>query len=723
MSKSKRVPDIVKSGAAEPLPEAASSCRLVPFRSTKIQQRHLERLAIVYVRQSTPHQVQNHRESRERQYALADHAVALGWARARVIIIDEDTGNSGKTAEGRDGFHRLLAEVTMDHVGLVLGLEMSRIARSNKDWHHLLEICAVFSTVLADQDGVYDPRDCNDRLLLGLKGTMSEFELVTMRNRLQRGQQNKAERGELYFSVPFGYVKLANGLATQDPDEQVRAVVGLIFAKLEELGSSRAVFRYLIGNNVRIGIRARGELRGQLEWRRPTPITLWRMFHHPIYAGAYAYGREPRDPKCDTVGQGDEALLENWKVLKRDHLPAYISWDRFLANLRRLRQNQAASETVGSTGRGGALLSGLIRCGNCGRRLQTQYRHAGNGYYGCTFHLRMGTEQKCYGVAAKVVDELVAEQVLRALEPAALQLSLQATQDIHKERERLDLNRRQQLERARYEVERARRQYDAVEPENRLVARTLEQGWEEALCRQRHLEEDYDRFAREQPAEVTEAEQAQILALSTDLPALWQAPGTMPIDRKEIVRCVVERVVVAVRRDSEIVGVTIHWKGGSTTQHQAVRPVRQYRQMENYPQLLARLVQLRQQGYTAAAIAKQLNQEGYRTPKTREKYRPLLVRKLLSRQGLANEKTSPEQLGQHEWWLADLAREIAVTPEKLADWARSGWVAGRKTPAQGLWVLWADHKELKRLRRLAASSQPGAYRHPETLKTPRKPKK
>lgn len=614
----------------------------------------------------------------------------------------------------------------MDHVGLVLGLEMSRLARSNKDWHHLLEVCAVFGALLADQDGVYDPRDVNDRLLLGLKGTMSEFELVTMRNRLERGKLNKAERGELFLAVPAGYVKLPTGEVTQDPDEQVRAVIALMFDKFEELGSIYAVFHYLIRNGIRIGGRVRGgPQRGQVEWRRPSLPTLWQMLRHPIYAGAYAFGRRPLDPK--KRGPGCRAAkrwlpMEEWKVLKRDVLPAYISWDRYLANLRRLGQNRLGPESVGTARRGAALLSGLIVCGTCGLRMQTAYTHTDKAHYNCTRHLTRGTEQTCYGVRASVVDDVVAEQVLRALEPAALELSLQATQDIQKERERLEQHWRQQLERARYEAERARRQYDAVEPEDRLVARTLERRWEETLRRQQQLQEDYDRFRREQPPGLTEAERAQVLALSADLPALWRAEGTTPADRKEIVRCLVERVVVHVRQDSEAVGITVHWKGGFTSEHQAVRPVKLYAQMEGYEQLMAHIAELRRQGYTAAGIARKLNEEGYRTPKMRGDYHPVLILKLLSRLGLANEKTYEGQLGPHEWWLPDLAREIPVTAEKLSDWARRGWVTARKTPAQGLWVLWADRRELARLRRLVAASQRGMSGYPKSLTTPREPK-
>jgi DNA invertase Pin-like site-specific DNA recombinase len=713
--------------ATQPTPgPAAPAAAPSPLRLAKIRDGHRDRLAVVYIRQSTPQQVFENRESRERQYALAGYAVTLGWPRARVVVMDEDQGHSGTSAADRAGFHRLLAEVTMGHVGLVLGLEMSRLARSNKDWHQLLEVCALCGTLLADQDGVYDPRDCNDRLLLGLKGTMSEFELVTMRNRLERGKLNKAERGALFLSVPAGYLKLPTGEVVQDPDEQVRAAVALVFDKFDELGSCRAVFDYLIRHHVRLGGRARcGPQRGQLEWRRPTLRTLALMLHHPIYAGAYAYGRRARDPRrCRPGSRAAPRWLpmDQWKVLRRDALPAYISWDRYLGNLRRLEANRQAPDARGTARRGTALLAGLVVCGTCGLRLRPRYRRADQGYYSCPRHQERGTPQVCYGVTAAVVDAVVAAQVLRALEPAALELSLQAAQDIQTERERLDRHWQQQLERARYEAERARRQYDAAEPENRLVARTLEQRWEEALRRQRQLQEEYDRFRGTQPPGLTETERTRVRALAADLPGLWHAAGTTPADRKEIVRCLVDRVVVQVRQHSEQVGVTIHWKGGFTSDHQAVRPVKRYAQLEGYEQLRELIVRLRREGHSAAGIAERLNAAGYRTPKKRRAFSPELVRTLLSRRGLAAGETYGGQLGPSEWRLRDLAAELRMPADKLRDWAARGWLHCRRTPAQDLCIAWADREELQRLRKLRKHSRRGARGYPAELTTP-KPRK
>ena len=481
------------------------------LRSLKILDRHLDCIAIVYVRQSDPQQVLNHRESRERQYALADLAAAWGWPRDRILIIDDDQGLSGRTADQRSGFQRILAEVTMEHVGLVLGIEMSRIARNNKDWHNLLEMCAIFGTLLADEDGVYDPQDTNDRLLLGLKGTISEFELVTMRNRLERGRLHKAQRGELFHRVPTGYIKLSSDRVEMDPDEQVREVIRLIFDKYDELGTAWGVFHYLIRNNIRLGFRPyHGPNRGNLEWRRPVLLTVFQILRHPIYAGAYTYGRRPHQRIRTAAGErttaGNWVPMEQWKVLKRDCLPAYITWERYLANQASLRQHRSGPGSKGSPHGGAALLAGIVVCGNCGRCLQTSYRSQGKPYYSCVRHLHEGTEQVCFGLKGTVVDDLVKQQVLRALEPAALELSCQAMEDIQRDRARLDKHWKQRLEQARYDAEDAKRRYRAVDPENRLVARSLEQRWEETLRAEREVRDDYDRFLREQPPQLSAEE-------------------------------------------------------------------------------------------------------------------------------------------------------------------------------------------------------------------------
>jgi DNA invertase Pin-like site-specific DNA recombinase len=603
-------------------------------RSAPISDRHLSQLAIVYVRQSSVQQVFDHQESRQRQYALADYAAALGWPRERILVIDEDQGLSGRTVEQRRGFQRLLAEVTLDHVGLVLGLELSRLSRSSKDWYHLLEICAVFGTLLADQDGVYDANDTNDRLILGLKGTMSEIELVTMRNRLERGKLHKAQRGELILTVPCGYLKLPDGQVVLDPDEQARSAVQLVFEQFDALGSFSKVYRYLARHQVRMGIRVQhGLRRGELEWRPLTRALLCRMLHHPIYAGAYSYGRQRVDRKRTVADAGKVRMravpMSEWRVLQRDRFPAYITWERYLANQQRLKENCSRPASAGAPRAGLALLSGLLICGACGRRLYAAYRTKAKPYYECQRRKHEGSS--CCGLGATGIDNLVGRQVLQALQPAALELSLQAIQNITQERQRLHRHWQQRLERTRQEAQRAERQYQAVEPENRLVARSLEQRWEETLRTQQELQEQYDRFLQEQPRQLQGDEEARIRALAADIPTLWNSSLTTNTDRKEIVRLLVERVVVHVQAESERVEVTISWRGGPATSHELTRSVSRYESLSDYQRLLERIRSLRQQGQTIRTIVAQLNQEGFRTPRSGKGHTSTSVRQMLSR--------------------------------------------------------------------------------------------
>jgi DNA invertase Pin-like site-specific DNA recombinase len=695
-----------------------------PLRSAKIQAEHLEKLAIVYVRQSSPQQVLENRESTARQYALAQYAEFLGWPAERVLVIDEDQGQSGKTAENRLGFQRLLAEVTMEHVGIVLGLEMSRLARSSKDWHHLFELCGIFATLLADQEGVYDANDPNDRLILGLKGIMSEMELQTMRNRLDRGRLNKAQRGEMFHGVPMGYVILSTGEVDFDPDEQAREVMQLVFDKFAELGSIYGVFHWLIRNDIRMPVRARtGAKKGQLDWRRPSIPSLAQVLRHPIYAGAYVYGRRPADPKRKLSPAKDYrpwAPIEKWKVLIKDRLPAYISWDQYLKNRERIEHNRNGFNTPGVARRGAALLPGVLVCGNCGRHMQASYHSNHVAHYACNRQYVEATEPRCYGLSAQVIDELVSQQVLSALQPAALELSLQAQADVERERQRLDKHWQQRRNRARYEVELAERRYQAVDPTNRLVASTLEKRWEEALREERQLQEDYDRFLSNTPLTLSGEEQARIETLAGDIPKLWNAAGATNADRKEVIRCVVERVVVLVRCDSEYLDVTIHWAGGYESRHEIVRPVATYAQLRDFDQLMNRVVQLRKAGHAAPQIAERLNAEGFYPPKRSGQFTIPVIYQLLKRRALiGNERSHDELLGEDEWWLTDLARELAMSHMKLRDWANRGWLHSRQTPIQGRWILWADKDEVARLRQLLEQSRRGVNAYTSELKTPK----
>lgn len=677
-------------------------------RSERISARHCDRLAVVYVRQSTAQQVLDHQESTRLQYGLVARAQDLGWARERILVIDDDLGQSGASAEARVGFQRLVSEVSLDHVGLVLGVEMSRLARSSKDWHQLLEICALFSTLIADLDGVYDPGQYNDRLLLGLKGTMSEAELHILKQRMEQGRLSKARRGELAVPVPSGYVRRPSGEVALDPDEQVQQVVRLIFRKFAELGTRNAVLRYLVKHHIQLGIRVReGPGKGDLEWRRPNRMTLQNLLKNPLYAGAYAYGRRQIDPRTKQPGRPSTGRRvidpDEWYVLLYDRCPAYISWAQYEGNLARLKANQARAEEVGVARQGAALLAGLAVCAKCGRRLHVRYGGRRNRHtYICSRLMSDYGGELCQQLAGPPLDDLVSRWVLDALTPAALELSLAAATNV--ERERADLTRlwQQRLERAAYEAERAGRQYRRCEPENRLVARQLERDWEAALATQQQLQEEFHRFERQQPQLLSAAEQAAIRRLAQDIPALWAAETTTVAERKEIIRQVVERVVVDTAGSSERVRVRVTWAGGAQTAGELIRPVARLAQLSYYPQLCARLRDLAGEGLTAEAIAARLNAEGYRPPKRREQFGRQGVQELLRDLGLRAPRHQPpprDGLGADEWWVAELAQALEMPLATLQGWIRRGWVRARQQEqAPRRWIVWADDAETARLR-------------------------
>ncbi|HYO57491.1 recombinase family protein [Archangium sp.] len=616
---------------------------------------------------------------------------------------------SGASAQGRQGFQRLLAEVALDHVGVILGVEMSRLARSNKDWHQLLELCARFGTLIADLDGLYDPSLYNDRLLLGLKGTMSEAELHILRQRLLQGKLQKARRGELGKPVPTGYLRTPSGEVVLDPDEQVRAVVRLIFSEFERIGTVHGLLKELATNQVRIGVRTRtGPDLGQLVWHRPHREMLLSILRNPIYAGAYVYGRRRTDPRKQQPGRrgsGRTPLLpaEQWQVCLPNRLPAYIGWEQYERIQARLNANRSGAGGMGSVRNGTALLQGLVVCGKCNHRMSVQYVKARNGAshgrYVCNHASVSYGGAICSGLSAPALDAVVTQLVLAALAPAALEVSLGVAREVENERARLDEMWQKRRERARYEAQRAERQYQAVEPENRLVARTLELQWEQKLQTERALEEEYHRQQQHQPRHLTADEQERIRQLAHDLPRLWNAESTTPADRKAVLRLLLERVVVGVEKESEWVDVAVHWAGGQETRTRCRRPVGALRQMENHEALLERIRELRRAGLTAGRIAERLNADGWVTPMQRSAFNERLIRAMLTRYGSVPRGPKPPPSDEpNEWWLADLARELEMPVVTLYGWIRRGWLKNRRV--NGQCVALADREELRRLRRL-----------------------
>lgn len=539
--------------------------------SEKITPSHLERAAYVYVRQSTLHQVRHNLESQRRQYGLADRARQMGFG--QVHIIDEDLGRSGSGTQERPGFARLVAAVCGGTVGAVFALEASRLARNNRDWHHLIDLCTMTDTLLIDHDGTYNPRQLNDRLLLGLKGTMSEFELGLLRQRAREALRQKIQRGEVLFEAPIGYVRTDDNGMELTPDRQVQQALRGVFAKFSELGSVRQVLLWYRQEQIPLPTWNGYAGKAEIVWRLPSYHRILSMIKNPAYAGAFVYGRtQTRTVVVDGRARetrGHNVPRSKWEVLIPDHHPGYISWEQYLKNERQVENNAGRNGPFkpGPAKTGAAMLAGLLRCARCGRKLHVGYSGIGGRvprYYCRGAHLNHGTKW-CLSFGGQRVDQAVVDQVLAALEPVGIEASLQAWQGMQDEhgqkREALQLA----VQKAHYDADRARRQYDAVDPENRLVADELERRWNDALKQAAELEDRLNEDATDS-VDLSDAERQRLLELATDLQQLWKHPAASIALKKRIVRTVVEEIVVDVNEEASQIELRVHWTGGVHTQ-------------------------------------------------------------------------------------------------------------------------------------------------------------
>jgi DNA invertase Pin-like site-specific DNA recombinase len=536
----------------------------------KINAKHLERAAYVYIRQSSLQQVRHNLESGRRQYALQDRARELGFA--EVVVIDDDLGISGAGHHERPGFGRLLAAVCDGRVGAVLAMEASRLARNNRDWHHLIDLCVLTQTLVVDAEGIYDPRLLNDRLLLGLKGTMSEFELGILRQRAQEAYRQKVLRGEVLTMVPIGFIRSHSNRVEITPDREVQEAVRRVFSDFDRFGTLRQVLLWYHQENITIPLTSVGEDGPRTVWRLPNYQHLLRMLKNPTYAGAFAYGRtqcqtvlvDGRSRKCG----GHRVAMENWQLLLKDHHPGYISWEKYLENQRILKSNRTKSHDVscGAAKKGSALLTGLLRCARCGHKLHVAYRSARGQaprYYCMTGNKEQG-KPSCLCFAAYKVEQAVAAIVLEACQPMGIEASLQVLSaegiEHDQKKRRLELA----LERVHYEAEYARRQYDAVDPCNRLVAAELEARWNAALAQ---VAEAEARLQAEQQSQrlLSKEERNRLLELGSNLNAVWN-DALAPIElKKRIIRTLINEIVVDVNHSSATIEMQVHWAGGVHT--------------------------------------------------------------------------------------------------------------------------------------------------------------
>ena len=532
----------------------------------KITTEHLARDAYVYVRQSTADQLLNHPESRRRQYALVERARSLGWE--NIVVIDDDLGRSGG-GQSRPGFERLLAAICAGTAGAVLAIEASRLARNGRDWHTLLEFCAFVNTLIIDEDGVTDPRLINDRLLLGLKGTFSELELSMFRQRSQEALRLKAARGELQTTAAIGYRRGADGRLEQDPDRRIHETLSMVFRKFSEIGSVRQLALWLRQERIDLPVAVYRPQGRAVQWRPPLYHAVHRLLTNPVYAGAYVFGRTGSRVRFEggrkVVIHGVTRRREEWEVLIRDHHQGYISWEEYDRNQKVIAGNANMKGTMvaGSVRKGGGLLVGLLRCGHCGRRLKVLHHARRDTRYICNAEIDCASDKKCVGFSNMRIDAAVSAEVLNAISPLALDAALQLIAD----RERAGTERLRQselaLQQARYEETHARRQYDAIDPDNRLVAGELERRWNDRLAAVARLEEQIRNLQNEQPRALHDDERATLLALADDLPALWNHPAASNEIRKRILRTVLEEIVVTAEADR--LRLVLHWRGGDHT--------------------------------------------------------------------------------------------------------------------------------------------------------------
>ncbi len=660
--------------------------------TTKIEPVHRQRAAFIYIRQSTPQQLQNNHESTRRQYALVDRAIELGWRAEQISVVDEDLGLSGAGMVERSGFSRLAAEVAMGQVGIVLGLEASRLARNNADWYRLLDLCAMTNTLIGDSDGLYHPALFNDRLVLGLKGTMSEAELHIIRARLDGGIRHKAARGELRRGLPVGFVwGESDGEVLVHPDEAVCGAIRTVFERFAELGSARRVWLWLRAEALSFPLQA--ITLPEIRWVAPTYTAIHHVLSNPVYAGAYVYGKTRTERYLDESGHIRKRVRHlpqnEWAVLIRDHHRGFIDWDTYEANQRRLGQNTRPQPHPGGevVREGAALLQGLATCGHCGRRLRTHYRGRNStpGYHCAGKHVVNGRGVYCLNIGGVQIDKAVAEAFLEALSPAGLQAVVVAADQLETDHDAALGQWRLGLERARYEAERAERRYRAVEPENRLVARGLEAQWERCLRELAAAEAELARGEQQRFRSLSAQERDRLEALGGDLRRVWSAPTTTDRDRKELLRTLLEELIIGVQREQGSAHLTLRWKGGLITEidlHLARANPPSIRTDEDTVELLRRLAV----HYPDAIIAGILNRQGRKSARG-ERFTADLVGNLRRYRKIPCFKPCDEPLENEPVTIQEAAKILDVAPSTLHRWLNDGFVAGEQVTPGAPWRI------------------------------------
>jgi len=675
--------------------------------AVKIAGGHRDRLAVVYLRQSSMAQVRGHTESTMRQYGLVEEAVRLGWAREAVVVIDTDLGVSGRWGVARAGFAELVARVCTGEVGAVFGLEISRLARSNAEVARLMEFAAITETLLIDADGVYDPTDVNDRMLLGLKSTMGEVELHVMAQRLHAAKRAAAERGELRTALPVGYVHDETGAVVVDPDAEVAAAIADLFAAFAACGSAYGVVAAFAGH--RFPLRAYGGVwAGQLRWGALTHARVLGVLKNPCYAGAYVHGRYTARRRVDPDGRVHTGLVERpraqWPVLIADHHEGYIDWTEYLANEAKLAGNR--TNTGARPPREGiALCQGIIACGSCGKPMRTNYHSDQRPAYECSGRADRATTSTCRSVAAATIDDAVAARLLAALHPHEVALALAAADAVADRHHRLGRAAELAVERARYEADRAARAFHAVEPENRLVARTLETRWEAKFA---DLGEAEQALAAAREALPPLPDRAELERLAADLPALWHAPATSHKDRKRLLRTVIADITLLPEPDQHKARIGIRWHTGATDEIAVARAAHPGTAKRSPSPAVAMVIRLGPTTPTAE-LAGQLNATGLTTG-TGAPFDVKAVQWIRH----AYHVPAPNPYADGEISVADAAHRLGCSTSVVYDWIKTGKLAGRRGPGNRLCIPWTEQTEAECRCRIIESGHlnPAARRTP-----------
>ncbi len=682
--------------------------------NSKITEQHRNRPAYIYVRQSTNAQVLHHQESTERQYALRTMALELGWSESAIRTLDRDLGMTGTEMTRREDFKTLVADVSMGQVGAVFALEVSRLARSNLDWHRLLELCALTATLVIDEDGCYDPSDFNDGLLLGLKGTMAQAELHFLHARLQGGKLNKAKKGELRFPLPVGYCYDEQGRIVPDADAEVRGAVEMVFRLFRETGSAYAVVHRFTEKGLRFPKRAYGGAwDGKIIWGRLSHSRVLGVLKNPSYAGSYVFGRYQYRREINLDGEVRKRMqavaMRDWRVSLQQHHEGYITLEEFVKNRERLQKNRTNGEDTvlsGPAREGLALLQGLLLCGNCGHALTVRYR--GNGgicpTYQCNLLRREGLATKsCMVFRCDLLDGVIAEEMLKALQPAELELALSALHELESRDQSILRQWQMRLERAEYEVALAERRYQEVDPANRLVAGTLERRWNDALVHLKDLKKEAAEFQNQEAHVATPEQKAQVLALARDLPRLWHAPTTQSKDRKRMLRLLIKDITVEKPANQKQLLVHIRWQGGACSDVSVQLPLN-IADRVRYPSTVVDKVRELARHLPDSEIADQLNREGQASAKGL-RYTVKIVQWIRCRYRIPPaELKRPEELTVRQ-----VAQRFGTSDQVVYYWIEHKVIRSRRiSPGMPHWITLnaTDEQQLKEWVRKSRRIQP-----------------